>query len=173
MSTLHTHTPPHAHTPLTVKSVRWPQRTTAPITVADTEATTTAAAVPPSLVALRQSADDDLAARIRCGDLVPSAEFAHRLGISPQALSKALQADRVFYVQSGARRFYPSFFFDPMQERRQLEQVCKVLGKLPGAAKLNFFTTPKVSLGRQTPLKALQKGRLDDVLAAAQSFVDN
>ena len=123
--------------------------------------------------ALREAADKDLNLRVKRGELVPSSEFAQRLGISAQALSKALQSGRVFFLQSGATRLYPSFFFDPSQERRHLERVSKVLGNLPGGSKLSFFTTPRVSLGRQTPLQALQKGRLDDVLAAAQSFADH
>jgi hypothetical protein len=65
---------------------------------------------------------------------------------------------------------YPAFFAEPAYERRALEKVCKALGDLPGAAKWDFFMSPRVSLNGRTPLQALAKGALDEVLEAANAF---
>ena len=66
----------------------------------------------------------------------------------------------------------PDFFLDSRYERRQLEQVSKALGELPGASKLQFFTTRKASLMEQTPLDALARGQFSRVRTAAQGFAE-
>jgi hypothetical protein len=86
-----------------------------------------------------------------------------------QALSKALAARRVFFVEHQGARYYPSFFADPKYERRQIETVSKALGDLPGGAKLAFMTTPKASLAGRTPLEALAVGEVAAAKAAAEA----
>ena len=113
---------------------------------------------------------DALNQEIRSGSLLDSGSFASRLHWTPQALSKALAARRVFYVEVGGIRYFPAFYADPLYERKQLEAVTKLLGDLPGGAKLQFFSTPKGSLGRLTPLQALAKGQLVKVKVAAEGF---
>ncbi len=102
--------------------------------------------------------------------LLEPAEFAHRLGWTRQALSKALAARRVFFVEVQGARYYPAFFADAGCERRQVEAVSKALGDLPGAAKLRFMTTPKGSLAGLTPLQALARGQVAAAKAAAEAF---
>lgn len=109
-------------------------------------------------------------AMVAKGELLDPAEFAERLGWTRQALSKALAANRVFFVEHGRNRYYPAFFADPRYERRQLEAVAKVLGDLPGGAKLQFFLNPKGSLNKATPLQALARGQLAAVKTAAEGF---
>ena len=104
--------------------------------------------------------------------LVTSAELLERLDWSRQALSKALTANRVFYVEHKGTRFFPAFFADSKYERKQLEAVSKILGELPGSAKLQFFLTAKGSLGGVTPLEALSAGKLAAVKTAAQGFAE-
>lgn len=104
------------------------------------------------------------------GELLDPVAFAERLGWTRQALSKALAANRVFFVEHGRTRCYPSFYADPRYERRQLEAVTKLLGDLPGGAKLQFFLNPRGSLNRATPLQALARGQLAAVKAAAEGF---
>lgn len=109
---------------------------------------------------------------VRQGALIPSAEFAASLGVTRQALSKAIAAGRLFYVEIGGDRYFPTFFADLTYDRHQLEQVSKCLGELAGASKLQFFTTKKASLGGLTPLQALAKGKYSVVLNAAAGFAE-
>jgi hypothetical protein len=108
------------------------------------------------------------------GRLLSAAAMRERLGVSRQALSAALRAQRMFALAGPSGEYlYPAFFADPGQDRAVLEKVCRALGGLPGGAKWEFFTTPKVSLGRKTPLQVLAKGRIDAVLAAAAAFAES
>ncbi|MBK4735658.1 hypothetical protein [Noviherbaspirillum pedocola] len=108
------------------------------------------------------------------GRLLGAAAMRERLGISRQALSAALRAQRIFALLGPSGDYlYPAFFADPGLDRAVLEKVCRALGGLPGGAKWEFFTTPKGSLGRKTPLQALAKGRIDAVLAAAAAFAES
>lgn len=112
---------------------------------------------------------DDIAA----GRLLGSAEMRERLGISRQALSAAVRAQRLFVLAGPSGDFlYPAFFADGRHDRAVLEKVSRALGGLPGGAKWEFFTTPRLSLGRKTPLQALAKGQVEEVLAAAAAFAD-
>ena len=106
------------------------------------------------------------------GQLITPAAFAEGLQFSRQALSKALKARRVFYVDVQGRRHFPAFFLDPRYERRQLEDVCRALGELPGASKLQFFLTRKASLQGATPLEALVNGQFTRVRVAAAGFAE-
>lgn len=107
------------------------------------------------------------------GMLVSGAQLATLLNMTPQGLHHALKAKRVFTLQGpSGEHVYPAFFADPKQDRKTLEKVSKTLGDLPGAAKWDFFTSPRVSLGKRTPLEALAKGKVDAVMAAAKAFVE-
>ncbi|MFL6715468.1 MAG: hypothetical protein ACJ8G3_03810 [Burkholderiaceae bacterium] len=112
---------------------------------------------------------DDIAA----GRLLSSAEMRDRLGISRQALSAAVRSQRLFVLAGPSGDFlYPAFFADGRHDRAVLERVSRALGSLPGGAKWEFFTTPRLSLGRKTPLQALARGQVEQVLAAAAAFAD-
>lgn len=112
---------------------------------------------------------EDLVARKA---VVSSGELTAALNISRQALSKAIQANRLFAVSVGNERYYPMFFADPALERRKIERVSQVLGELAGWEKWRFFTTPKGSLGKLTPLNALKKGMYREVLTAATGLAE-
>lgn len=120
----------------------------------------------------REKAEQIMSKMVEEGALVTSAVFVERWSFSRQALSKALKAQRVFYVEISGQRYYPDFFLDSRYERRQLEEVSKALGELPGASKLQFFTTRKASLMEQTPLDALARGQFSRVRTAAQGFAE-
>ncbi|HEM8496091.1 TPA: hypothetical protein U2Q01_002591 [Burkholderia multivorans] len=104
--------------------------------------------------------------------LLPAAEVCRDLGITRQALSNAVAAGRIFAVDIGARRYYPAFYVHKDFDRRALETVSQLLGSLPGWSKWQFFTTPKVSLRKLTPLQALSRGKLDLVERAAKAFAE-
>lgn len=109
---------------------------------------------------------------VASGHLLSSGELGQRLGWTRQALSKALQARRVFFLESAGERYYPAFYADGRVERRHLEAVSKLLGDLPGGAKWLFFTMPKGSLSGRTPLQALARGGLAAVKVAAEGYAD-
>lgn len=119
-----------------------------------------------------QAASGHLQRLVKTGQLVSATAFAEGLHVTRQALSKALAAKRVFYVEVQGARMFPSFFLDPSCERRHLELVSKALGELPGATKLQFFATGKASLSGKTPLQALADGKLADVRRAAAGFAE-
>lgn len=104
--------------------------------------------------------------------LISMTEFCEEAGLSPEALDKALSGNQLFAVQLNGEVCLPDFFLDERYCRQQLESVCKVLGNLLGGSKLQFFTTPKGSLGGRTPLDALAAGDVALVRRAAQGFVE-
>jgi hypothetical protein len=138
---------------------------------------TTTAAVAADAGALDRSALNEQA-RIAREHLVASkqllepAEMWGLLGITRQALSKAVGDNRLFVLEVGGGQYYPAFFADPGVERKALGKVAKRLGKLPGWSKWQFFTTGKGSLGGATPLDALKRGQVDQVEAAAEAFAN-
>lgn len=122
---------------------------------------------------LRQQEKEQREKDIARQRLVPGSEMMARLGVSPQALSAALKAKRMFVMQGpSGGYYYPAFFADAKYDRPVLEKVCRALGDLPAGSKWDFFTTPKISLGNKTTLEALAKGKLDAVLAAAAGFLE-
>lgn len=107
------------------------------------------------------------------GLLVPAAQLAARLNMTPQGLHHALKAKRIFTLPGASgEQAYPAFFADPKQDRKMLEKVSKALGDLPGAAKWDFFMSPRLSLGKRTPLEALAKGKFEAVMVAANAFAE-
>lgn len=111
--------------------------------------------------------------QLAAGELLRSAEFRARLQISPQALSGAVRATRMYALQGpSGEALYPAFFTEPSPGRLVLEHVCRALGALPGGSKHFFFTSKRFSLGSMNPLQALAKGKFAQVLAAAQAFRD-
>lgn len=102
------------------------------------------------------------------GLLLTSAQICNLLGITRQALSRAVGARRMFAVDGpGGAQWYPAFYGGSTANRRDIEKVSGVLGDLPGDAKWQFFTTPKHSLGGRTPVEALEGGALESVLRSA------
>ncbi|MDB5853654.1 MAG: hypothetical protein JWR22_1695 [Herminiimonas sp.] len=103
--------------------------------------------------------------------LLPGAEMQGLLRVTPQALSAALKARRIFALQGPSGQYaYPAFFADAAYDRPVLESVSKALGALPGASKWDFFTAPRRSLGGKSPLEALAKGKVDAVMEAAIAY---
>ncbi len=113
-----------------------------------------------------------LADLVSKNELVPSARFVELMHFTKQALSKALAARRIFFLEVEGQRQFPAFFADSRYERTQLERVSQQLGDLPGSAKWQFFTTPKASLAAASPLEALATGRYAEVRVAAEGFAE-
>lgn len=123
-----------------------------------------------AMSAARDKAQGSVLDAIRNGELVSSGTLQEALGVKRQALSGAVKAGRLFSLTGpSGENFYPAFFADPGLDRRAVEKVAKVLGTLPAASKYFFFTS-KSTLLQETPLQALRRGRLDEVLTAAAAF---
>lgn len=116
---------------------------------------------------------DTTEAMVNKGQLVPPSQFKDLMGwAGRQAVWKAAESHRVFYLTYKAERYFPAFYCDPTYDRRHLEAVTKVLGDLPGGSKLQFFLTRKGSLGGDTPLQALAAGRVAKVKDVAAAFAE-
>lgn len=102
--------------------------------------------------------------------LIEEVEFARLSRLSSASLDDAVSRHIIFFVEDGDQRRFPSFFIDSRYRRSDLYRISKTLGALPGGSKLQFFVNPKGSLSGDTPLEALQRGRLAEVLRAANGF---
>lgn len=111
---------------------------------------------------------------IRQQHLVPLGEFQARMSWkSPQSVSRALAAHRIFSMDVEGQAYFPTFFADAMYSRKHLAAVTRQLGNLPGAAKLQFFGSRKGSLNGQTPLQALAAGQLETILRLAAAYAES
>ncbi|SAK89905.1 hypothetical protein AWB75_06243 [Caballeronia catudaia] len=111
-------------------------------------------------------------ALVRSKQLIPAAVLWEGLGVTKQALSKAVKSGRVFTVDVGAATYYPAFYLDTDFDRKELAKVTQMLGSLPGWSKYEFFTTPSDFLDQTTPLKALSRGMVDEVKKLALAFIE-
>lgn len=102
--------------------------------------------------------------------LIDAVEFARRRGISPEMVGELLAQHRLFSLERDGRTLYPAFFAHSTADIGRLEAVCRRLGTLPGASKLQFFMTPKGSLAGRTPLASLRDGDMAAVNVAADGF---
>lgn len=109
---------------------------------------------------------------VNSGKLLPAAKVWEVLGVTRQALNKAVVSGRIFTVDVGAAQYYPAFYLTDNVDRKTLAKVTQLLGSLPGWSKWQFFTTPKASLGNITPLKALSRGKVEQVAKAAAAFAE-
>lgn len=106
------------------------------------------------------------------GELLRRSVFAKRMGWSHRSLARALMEQRLFAVEGHGEQLYPAFYANRQFWRPDLEAVCRRLGDLQGGSKWTFFVTPKLSLDRLTPLQALERGSLRQVLVAAAGFAE-
>jgi hypothetical protein len=108
------------------------------------------------------------------GELLDSLAFQVGAQFTRQALSKAVKARRLFYLEVGGVQAYPAFYLDRGLERKQIEAISKLLGDLSGGSKWLFFTQRSGFLALpetgepQTPLDALRHGRFEKVKQAAR-----
>lgn len=121
--------------------------------------------------ARRQSAAT-LRERIEREDYITSAKLQMAWHVKRQAISNALASGRIFaIVGPSGDNYYPSFYADESLDRRIVEKVTRALGALPAASKYHFFTSQFTPLG-STPLEALRRGKVQEVLAAASNFAE-
>lgn len=122
---------------------------------------------PGTFEAEAQSAREAL---IASAQVLPAEVMWTTLGVTRQALNKAVVSGRIFTVDIGSRQYYPAFYLSPEIDRKLLARVTQALGALPGWSKWQFFTTGKGSLNGDTPLEAIKNGHRQPVMAAAAAF---
>ncbi|HZR01897.1 MAG TPA: hypothetical protein VFA81_01840 [Burkholderiales bacterium] len=117
-------------------------------------------------------ADRHRAALVLHRAVLLASEFAELLGIDAAALNHAVAGGRIFTLDVAGKTYYPAWYGDRQYSRRQVERICYELRALPGWSQWQFFTTPKESLRRMTPLQALRRGEFNAVCRAARGFAE-
>ncbi len=120
----------------------------------------------------RERAAETLARRIENEELLSADELRSALGIAQAEIDDAVVEGRLFAcVGPDGQSYYPAFYTDAEVHRGALERVARALGDLPAASKFHFFVSRRTNLG-ETPLEALKRGRVDEVLEAAAGFAN-
>jgi len=106
------------------------------------------------------------------GKLLRAVHVCDVFGITEKRLNQDVVSGRLFTVDIGSDQYIPAFFLANELDRKTLKKVVRRLGGLPGWSKWDFFTTPKASLENLTPLQALLKGDVKQVLRTASAFAE-
>lgn len=105
------------------------------------------------------------------GKLLRAEMLCESLGITEQRLRKLVASGRIFAIDIQGAQYYPAFFLANGLDRKDLSKVARRLGGLTGWSKWRFFTEPNESLGGLTPLQALLRGDVKQVLRTAKAVV--
>ncbi len=98
-------------------------------------------------------------------------EVAQHINITRQAVDKRRQAGKLLAVSFGTRNFsYPRWQFTNTGILPGLQEVLHALEPHPPWAQLRFFVSGNHRLGRDRPIDWLRKGRVEQVLQAAEAF---
>ena len=118
----------------------------------------------------REIAAETLARRIESKELLSAQELRSALGVAQQVIDEAVASNRLFaFVGPDGERYYPAFYAAADMNRSALELVAQELLDLPAPSKYHFFVSKRTNLG-ETPLEALKRGRVTEVLRAASGF---
>ncbi len=98
---------------------------------------------------------------------------ADYLGITVQMVSRKRRCNQLLGVSFGKKEYlYPSWQFDRLGILKGMELVLSALKEqlVPDWDKLCFFVSDDERLGGDSPVVALQTGRIDEVLAVAKVY---
>jgi hypothetical protein len=109
-------------------------------------------------------------AMVKKKELLDTSAMTEALGISRQALNKAVTAKRMFSVEVDGTPYYPAFYASSDLDRRELERVTQKLDDMQDWLKLDFLTSSNSALGDLAPLEALKLGLLPAVLELAKAY---
>jgi hypothetical protein len=105
------------------------------------------------------------------GGTLTSERVAEVLAISRQAVDKRRAANQLLALTQGKRGYsYPGFQFEDGRTLKGLEDVLAKLRSLDPWMQLRFFVYPHERLDRKTPIEALRKGKVEDVVFAAGGY---
>lgn len=103
------------------------------------------------------------------GGTLRGQQVASLLNISRQAAYKRYRAGRLLAVNCGRHGFvFPAWQFVPGGVLPGLEEVLAALADFEAWMKLAFFLEKNAATGGKTPLEALRRGKLKEVLRAAR-----
>ncbi|WP_061125966.1 hypothetical protein [Caballeronia catudaia] len=105
------------------------------------------------------------------GKLLRAGIVCEALSITGRRLNKRIAKGRIFSVEVGGEQYYPAFFLAKELDRKDLAKVTRRLDGSTGWSKWSFFAEPKESLGGLTPLQALMRGDVKQVLRTAKAVV--
>ncbi|MBK4734693.1 hypothetical protein [Noviherbaspirillum pedocola] len=110
-----------------------------------------------------------IASGIKSKDLLTLPELQEAMNAEKKDIRNAIRASRMFFVIGpDHQKYYPAFFADSsLYFRKCLEKVCKKLTAVPAEVKYGFFTTSIHCLGDQTPVEALNAGKLREIMEIA------
>jgi len=111
--------------------------------------------------------------RDSAGGFLAGADVAAMLGMSPAAIHKRYKAHQLLGIREEKRRIaYPALQFSDGRVVQDLPAVLQVLAarSVDERAQLRFLAGSSSRLDSRTPIRALQDGDLDQVLAAARTF---
>lgn len=150
-----------------VKNIFYEARNRPPAPVVTAQSVRQGAAL---MVSFRKGSVAALMRRIERKELLTKHELVERLDGNRRWVTAALKSERLFSVQTPSGvDYFPSFYGDASTDLRALGKVAKALSGLPGQSKYHFFVNKSLSLG-MSPLDALAKGRVREVLAVAAGF---
>lgn len=104
------------------------------------------------------------------GELLDTSAMTEALGMSRQALNKAVRERRILSVEVDATPYYPAFYAARDLDRKVLEKVTRKLADLPGWTKLDFFKSANGALGGLSPLDALRQGLVSPAVELAEAY---
>jgi hypothetical protein len=103
------------------------------------------------------------------GGTLGAQEVASLLNVSRQAAYKRYRAGKLLAVDCGRHGFaFPAWQFIPGGVLPGLEEALAALAGLDPWMKLAFFLEENAATGGKTPLAALRRGKLENVLHAAE-----
>lgn len=115
-------------------------------------------------------AAEDLVCRIESKELLSADELRSALGISQAEINDTVEDNRLFTIDGpDGQPYYPAFYADGDMDRVAFGLVAQALCDLPSGANYHFFISKRTNLG-ETPLEALRRGRVAEVLQAASGF---
>ncbi len=105
------------------------------------------------------------------GGALTADEVAKLLKVTRQAVDKRRRNGQLLAVELGRRGYYyPAWQFGESGALPGLESVLKTLSDHDAWMQLAFFIAPNPRLDGKTPYRALEEGRLEAVLIAAQAY---
>jgi hypothetical protein len=105
------------------------------------------------------------------GGTVSAIEVAQRLRLTRQAVDERRKKGRLVGLLTGRRGYaYPVWQFDEAGVLPGLERVLQALSWLEPWSQTAFLLNSNARLSGETPLAALRRGRIDEVVIAAQSY---
>ena len=126
-----------------------------------------------SIAAAYRDAPTQLQQRIESRELLTAEKFLDALGVDAHWLVNALRDGRVFAMTApNGRSYYPAFYTDVGLNRADVERVVQVLSLIEPVSRYTFFYRRWTPLGA-TPLEALRRGRLEEVLVMATWFSEH